>query len=458
MKQTDSGIGINHEIVFRASPSLYLVLQPNAPLFTILDASDSYLRATLSQRDIVTGKGLFEVFPDNPDDPNANGTNNLRVSLETAIKTKQVHVMPTQKYDIPRPSENGGGFEEKFWDPKNTPVLNEFGQIIYIIHMVEDVTEKVVTLRKGEQEVQLAEEKLEEKSRFILHNQNRVNDILNALLRYTTLDFSDRLEITDKGDELDAIIIGLNSLIDELENRIEQLKELNRELEYANNELDSFSYSVSHDLRAPLRAISGYSQVLLEDYVDKLDAGGKNTIEVITRNAIRMGALIDDLLTFSRVGKQNLTKISLHMNDIVETVIRELLDEEKKGRCEFKIEDLGIVEGDGSMIKQVMTNLISNSIKYSAKKEKSFIGIGCYEKEGMMVYYVKDNGAGFDMKYYNKLFGVFQRLHSGTEFEGTGVGLALVQRIVRKHKGEIWAEGWPGEGALFSFSLPLTKK
>lgn len=455
MSEVNKNSVIDYKRVFHSSPTLYMLLLPNAPVFTIVDASDTYLRATLRTREEVMGRGLFEIFPDNPDDPNATGTNNLRSSIERVIKNKQVDAMPLQKYDIPVPAEMGGGFEERFWDPKNTPVFDADGQVIYILHDAVDVTQSVKLDQKRVQEAKLAAVEIEKKSQFIEENQNRINNILNSLLVYTTLDFSDRIKITEKGDELDAIVIGLNSLIDELEFRMDQLNSLNHELEYANQELDSFSYSVSHDLRAPLRAISGYSQVLVEDYSEQLDEYGKNTIEVIVRNATRMSALIDDLLTFSKVGKQNIAKVSLSMNDIFSNVINDLLDDEKRKRCEFNIGELGTVEADGSMIKQVVTNLVSNAIKYSGKKEKSIIEIGSYLKDDMAVFYVKDNGAGFDMKYYDKLFGVFQRLHSGAEFEGTGVGLALVQRIIKKHKGDLWAEARPEEGATFSFSLPL---
>lgn len=448
---------IDHEKVFQALPALYLLLLPDTPVFTILDASDAYLLATMRTREEMLNKGIFEVFPDNPDDPNANGTSNLRQSLLRVIERKKVDVMPLQKYDIPLPPEKGQGFEERFWHPKNTPVVNSMGTVLYIIHMVEDVTQNVRLENRRKLEAKTAALEIAQKSRFIQENQARISYILNSLLRYTTLDFSERIETTENGDELDAIVVGLNSLIDELEYRMEQLKSLNTELKEANHELDSFSYSVSHDLRAPLRAIMGYSQVLLEDYVDMIDQEGKNTIEVITRNAERMGMLIDDLLTFSRVGKQDLKKTTLFMNDIVRSVAQELGDNNKKNTCEFIVNELENVEGDGSMIKQVMTNLISNSLKYSSKKEKSIIEIGCYPQQDMVVFYVKDNGAGFDMKYYDKLFGVFQRLHNHSEFEGTGVGLALVQRIIKKHNGKIWAEAKPDMGATFSFTLPKLK-
>ena len=335
------------------------------------------------------------------------------------------------------------------------PVFDENSEIIYILHQVEDITERIKSENAFRKEAELAAAEIETKSLLLKENQNRINDILNALLKFTTMDFSEKLPISKKGDELDAIAFGLNSLVDELENQMGLLKRFNKELEEANQELDSFSYSVSHDLRTPLRAISGYSQIVLEDYGDKLDGDGKKYLDVVVKNASKMGTLIDDLLTFSRLGKQNLSQVMLNMNNLVENVVRDLSHLQREGDTEINIETLENVEGDSSMIKQVFINLISNALKYSAKKDKSIINIGSYKEKNVVVFFVKDNGAGFDMKYYDKLFGVFQRLHNSSEFEGTGVGLALVDRIVKRHEGKVWADAKPGEGATFYFSIPV---
>lgn len=227
----------------------------------------------------------------------------------------------------------------------------------------------------------------------------------------------------------------------------------NEALANANNELDSFSYSVSHDLRAPLRAIVGYSNILIEDYGDILDDEGKRVLNVIMKNVLKMGQLIDDLLAFSRIGKQNLIKVNVDMNMLVNTIETEL-NMQQANKIELDIKSLLNTKCDSSMMKQVMTNLIGNALKYSGKKEKSKVEIGSYSDDSNNIYYVKDNGVGFDMKYYDKLFGVFQRLHSSNEFEGTGVGLALVQRIISKHSGKVWAEAKIDDGATFYFSIP----
>jgi signal transduction histidine kinase len=258
-------------------------------------------------------------------------------------------------------------------------------------------------------------------------------------------------EIQEQNNEIQHQNVEILSFNQKLEQNI---IDRTKELEVANKELEAFSYSVSHDLRSPLRSIDGYSRILIEDYDKKLDDEGRRILQVIMKNAVRMGQLIDDLLAFSRIGKQNLTKVNLNMETIVTGVTEELKNNYGKD-VQIDIKQLLSTRGDSSMLKQVMINLVSNALKYSMKKPKSIIEIGSYADNNNHVYYVKDNGAGFDMRYYDKLFGVFQRLHSGNEFEGTGVGLALVQRIIHKHGGKVWAEGKVDEGATFYFSLPV---
>lgn len=227
--------------------------------------------------------------------------------------------------------------------------------------------------------------------------------------------------------------------------RTEELKRINQELE-------SFSYSISHDLRGPLRAISGFTQILAEEIPSDLNDDAKDAMEEIISNAARMGRLIDDLLEFSRLGKQQLSKVNVNMDELVGSVIADLKKTIIGPEVKIKVNQLGIIQGDYGMLKQVVINLISNAIKYSGRKSVQEIEIG--SSTNGSAFYIKDNGAGFDMAYYDKLFGVFQRLHRNDEFEGTGVGLAIAQRIITRHGGKIWAEGKVNQGATFSFSLP----
>ncbi len=242
--------------------------------------------------------------------------------------------------------------------------------------------------------------------------------------------------------------------IERLNASLEQrVKERTAELEAANKELGAFSYSVSHDLRAPLRAVDGFSQAVMEDYGDLLPEDGKKYLQTIRDGAQRMGMLIDDLLAFSRLSRSPLSKQEVNTREHVLTVLESLSHLREGREVEIKLGDLPMCEASPSMIDQVWVNLISNALKYTRQREKAVVEIGCETQNGERVYFVKDNGAGFDMRYANKLFGVFQRLHRAEEFEGTGVGLAIVQRIVHRHGGRIWADAEIGRGATFYFTL-----
>jgi PAS domain S-box-containing protein len=233
----------------------------------------------------------------------------------------------------------------------------------------------------------------------------------------------------------------------------ERLQERTLQLEAANEALGSFTYSVSHDLRAPLRAIDGYSRILVEDHTAVLDAEGQRVLGVIQQNARQMGRLIDDLLHFSRLGRTELEKSRVDVGALVQEVVDELRRVEPERRVTVTLGALPAALADGSMIRQVLVNLIGNAWKFTRAREDAAIEVGCDHVGGEVVYFVRDNGAGFEMEYAGKLFGVFQRLHRKEDFEGTGVGLAIVQRIVQRHGGRVWAEGAVGRGATFYFTL-----
>jgi PAS domain S-box-containing protein len=221
-----------------------------------------------------------------------------------------------------------------------------------------------------------------------------------------------------------------------------------------NKELEAFSYSVSHDLRAPLRSVDGYSRILSQDYGEKLDAEGQRIINVVINNAKRMGQLIDDLLEFSRLGRVEVACSEIDMTHMANIVARDLLQHEQDRNIELNVHPLIPSVVDPQLIKQVWVNLISNAIKYTGKNPKSRIEIASAGRNEDVLYCIKDNGVGFDMQYVDKLFGVFQRLHKMQEFSGTGVGLAIVKRIVARHGGQVWAEAKSNEGATFYFTIP----
>ncbi|MCI0747149.1 MAG: ATP-binding protein [Verrucomicrobia subdivision 3 bacterium] len=805
--------------LFESAPGLYLVL---TPAFKIVAVSDAYLRATLTKRSEILGRGIFDVFPDNPDDPNATGVRNLRASLGRVVQNRVPDAMAVQKYDIRRPESEGGGFEERFWSPVNSPVFGPNGELAYIIHRVEDVTEFVRLRQRGveqskltaelqsraqqmesevflrAQEVQEANRKLREanerlaqldqlKTEFfanvshelrtpltliigptekllassdlaestrcdlevIMRNARtllkHVNDLLDVSrleagkmqLAYADIDLarlvrlvashfevlakekgftytietsealpvqvdsekiqrvllnllsnafkftpeqgrirctlrSDAarsravIEVADSGpgippdlreaaferfrqlhggtmrrfggtglglaiardfvvlhggtisvseapeggavftvelpvqapagieirltsDDLSSLaqtarqsvaplhapaservltageqghplvlvvednrdlnrfireslaseyrvesafdgseglrkaielrpdlvltdvmmpemsgdalvqtlradknldttpIILLTAKADdelrvkllrggaqdylmkpfsvgELRARIgnlvavkkadERVRRLNAELRTANTELEAFSYSVSHDLRAPLRAVHAFCEMLVADHSAELSEEGRRLLNSVRTNAERMEDLIEALLRFARLSRQPLAKQQVKLSALVHQIVEELRQQEGERRVEVRIGDLTDCVADPSLLRQVFVNLLSNAFKFTRHKGTAVIEVGCEDEDGESVFFVKDNGAGFDMRYAAKLFGVFQRLHRTDEFEGSGVGLSIVQSIIQRHGGRIWAEAEVEKGATFYFTLP----
>jgi len=323
-------------LLFESAPGLYLVLTPDLKIVAV---SEAYLRATMTQRAAIIGRDLFDVFPDDPDA-------SVHASLD---RVREQHVT----------------------DTTYSPVLDDKGELAFIIHRVEDPT------------------------------------------------------------------------ADELRTRAM----------VAEQELDGFSYSVSHDLRAPLRVIDGFSLALLEDHGPSLPPEGRDLLARVRQQAQRMAQLIEGLLQFSRLGRKPLDVTSVDLAALARTVAQELQQANAERSVEVTVEPFPPAMGDRALLRQVLTNLIGNAFKFTRQRPEARVEIGSREDGGERVYYVKDNGAGFDMRYAGKLFGVFQRLHSAADFEGTGVGLALVQRIVRRHGGRVWGEGRENEGATFSFTL-----
>jgi signal transduction histidine kinase len=253
---------------------------------------------------------------------------------------------------------------------------------------------------------------------------------------------------------LEAEIAERQRSADEIELLNAELKARAAELEAANKELESFTYSVSHDLRAPLRAIDGFSHILEQDHSGGLDDEGRRVLGIVRNGTRKMTQLIEDLLAFSRFNRKPIDPIDIDMSELVHAVFNELLHTGVACVPELRVHALPRARGEPPLIRQVWSNLLSNAIKYSSKRAEPVIEVSGYADGAQSVYCVKDNGAGFDMRYESKLFGIFQRLHGADQFPGTGVGLAIVDRVVKRHGGRVWAEGKVNEGASFYFSLP----
>jgi signal transduction histidine kinase len=372
--------------LFEAAPGLFLVLRPD---LVIVAVSDAYLHATMTTRAGILGRGLFEVFPDNPQDPDATGVRNLRASLDRVLAHRLPDTMAVQKYDIRRPASEGAGFEERYWAPLNSPVLGANGAVEYIIHSVEDVSELVRSQARADQ------------------------------------------------------TLGLERII----------ARRTAELEAANRELEAFSWSVSHDLRAPLRAIEGFSKALIATLGDSIDDKSRHYLTRVREGARRMGELIDDLLGLARVAQDRLVREPVDVTALARRVVEELVAREPARRVEVTIEDGLTATADPRLLAISLENLIGNAWKFTGKVEHARIEVGTMEHANERCFFVRDNGAGFDKAHAARMFVPFQRMHPATEFEGTGIGLATVQRIVVRHGGRLWAEGEPGRGATFFFTL-----
>lgn len=537
--------------LFESLPGLYLVLAPDLRIAAV---SDEYTHATRTRRNDIIGRSILEVFPDNPGDPYATGMRNLRASLQRVLRNRTAETMPVQRYDIPLPEKEGGGFTVRYWKSFNSPVLGTDGEVDYVVHRVEDLTEVIplepqeieqdrltgsVRERAAHMEAEsyaqardAAEAALRESEaraalifdtsplamlvvdarRRIVQANRRASEIFRCppekLIGLTVEDlipahFRARhaglaseffrhpetramgegrdlhalradgeafpcevsLGPVNIGGELHIIVTladitvrkraeeEIRRLNIDLERRVD---ERTAELQAANRELESFAYAVSHDLRAPLRAMSGFSQALLEDYGELLKGDARVYLDQIMLASRRMGELIDGILQLSRITRGELQRDPVDISALAEGILAEFARLEPTRQMNWHVEQGLAAHGDPRMIEVVLRNLIGNAWKYTANTDPQEIRVYAdpVSENGYRLFHVTDNGAGFDMTHSGKLFQPFQRLHRQEEFPGLGIGLATVQRIIHRHGGRIGAVATPGQGATFSFSLP----
>jgi signal transduction histidine kinase len=346
-----------------------------------------------------------------------------------------------------------------------------------IFNILEDFAQEKVRLEEMQTAtVNILEDSREEKERYeetqraiinILDDFTREREMMEQTQRALFNILEDSSAEKERLEESQRAMINLLDDFDEQRNKteaanrdlvaaLESLRRAKESAEAANRELEAFSYSVSHDLRTPLQSIDGFSQALLEDYGHLLDERGNDYLRRVRSATQRMGQLIEDLLRLSRLTRSIMNPARIDLSAVVRTVAAELRRLQPEREVEFRIAEGVMVVADPNLLKIALDNLMGNAWKFTGKKEKAVIEFGAREIDGERTYFIRDNGAGFDMAYQEKLFATFQRLHLEKEFPGTGIGLSLVQRIIHRHNGKIWAEGAIGEGATFFFTLNLT--
>lgn len=421
---------VDFQKIFLSAPSLFLILSTD---FTILDLNDSYEKATMKKREEMIGRNLFEVFPDNPDDKDANGVSNLSQSLHTVLKGKKRHVMAVQRYDVQGPD---GIFEERYWSPINIPILNAENEMDCIVHRVEDVTE-FMTLKS-------------EKSKsenITLDLQKKVDEM--------------EVEIIKRSREIQKLNFELEQKVKErtetLLKREALLAEQNRKLKEQNKELEQFTYITSHDLQEPLRSLVSFTELLEKEFAGTLDGNGNLYIDFISQSSRRMQTLVKGLLDYSRIGRKK-ELVEVDCNQIVNEVLLDITITVTESKARITVGNLPQLKGYSTELRQLFQNLISNAVKFRKKEVLPEIQIFAQEQDNDWLFSIQDNAIGIEEKDMHKLFVIFKRLHDRDEYEGTGIGLAHCKKIVELHGGTIWADSKWGEGSTFNFTIPKLKE
>jgi len=411
------------QALFQSAPGLYLVLAPD---LAILAVTDAYLHATMTKREDILGRGVFDVFPDNPNDPSATGVRNLRTSLQRVLQDKTSDAMAVQKYDIRKPESEGGGFEERYWSPVNSPVLGPDGKVLYIIHRVEDVTGFMRLKQQGLAQEKIAEELRTHAGQMEVEVYQRAAEVQEA---------NRRLEATNQ-----------------------ELLRAKEEAERGSRFKDQFLSTMSHELRTPLNAVLGFSDLLADASYGPLNDRQRRYVEHIHTGGKHLLSLISDILDLSKIeaGRMELTNESLRVESIfgeVLSVMRPLAD--KKSQSLSKNSQPGlVVRADSVRFKQVLMNLLGNAIKFTPKDGS--IELGAHLAGGRVRVEVRDNGPGIPPAEQKRIFEAFYRLReSGKKTEGTGLGLAITHRLVELHGGELTLDSELGKGSCFYFSLPV---
>jgi signal transduction histidine kinase len=388
------------QAVFEAAPGLYLVLNPD---LKIVAASDAYLSATMTRREDIVGRGIFDVFPDNPGDPNASGVENLSASLGRVLRTRARDGMPLQKYDIPRPETAGGGFEERFWSPLNSPVLDRAGAVKYIIHRVEDVTQ-FVRLQRDVTESKRTEAALAEA----------------------------KAEVQRRAMELEWVV-----------------NERTAELRKSVADLEAFCFSLSHDFRAPVRAIQSFCEVVIADFGAALGETGRSYLEKCIRSARRMDHLIADVLAMARFSRVQIELEPIDLSGLFRQIILER-PEFQAPHAEVIVEEpLGRVLGHEASLTQCITNLLDNAVKFVRAGTSPRVRVFAENDGEWILLNIADNGIGIGEDVRARLLGLFERGETTKEFKGMGIGLAIVRKAAERINAQVGVHSEPEKGSRF---------
>ncbi|MBI2385756.1 MAG: PAS domain-containing protein [Elusimicrobia bacterium] len=377
LKETD------FRALFEGAPDLYLVLTPD---HRIVAASDAYLRATMTRREDILGRDLFDVFPDNPADPRGCGVERIRRALEEVVRERREETVPVLKYDIRRPESAGGGFEERYWRPRFTPILDADGKLSFIIHRGEDVTE------------------------FVRLKRRSVEDL--------------EKEIAERTAQLQASVAYL----------------------------EAFSHTIAHDLRAPLRALEGYSRILLNRLAGSASRETTEILHRIRRAALWMDRLTQDVLNYSRIAREDGALTRVDLDGVVASVLEHYAGM-LEGASVRVHGPLPPVLGQESLLSQCVANLLDNGLKFVPLGRKAEVEIGAEEREGKVRLWVADNGIGVEPGFRDKIFLPFERLHPKGGRAGTGIGLAVVKLAAERMRGTVGFESEPGQGSRFWLEL-----
>jgi len=394
--------GPDYRALFESSLGLYLVLHPDLRIAAV---SNAYLEATMTRREEIVGRPVFEVFPDNPEEAGASGVRNLTASLQRVVATQKPESMPIQRYDMRQPTGEGGAFQVRYWSPRNSPVFGPDGTLEYLVHQVVDVTD------------------------FIERKESQAPPASQSgpmLIRQESEDAG----IYQRAQQVDAMIA---------------------KVEAANRDLSDFAAIVSHELKAPLRAVATLAQWTKADSANKLTAESRENLQEMVKRVARMDQMINGILAYSRVGREEERVEPVPLQELIAEVVHALAP---PAHVRLTLDPgLPVILGDPTRVSDIFQNLIGNAIKFGDKVQTE-IRIGCKEAEGLWEFTVADNGPGIEEKHFGRIFKIFQTLAPKDKTDSTGVGLALVNRIVERAGGSVWVESRKGEGSTFHFTWP----